>query len=159
MNAACSPSGWWWDSQRESRGSAGGEEESLGCGCLKAAKSAACWELEGPHLPLPRAAQSSALSPDARVQALLLPALRVVSHAGPCSYIELGFCIWSVADLLERKEMLGSWLLLPFGGEGTGCPTPWPSVAFPSCGVGRRWTHAGSSVLLKPDFNWHTLEK
>lgn len=103
MNAARSPSGWRWDNQQESRGSAWGEDESLGGRCSKAAKSAACWELEGLRLPLPRAVQSSALSPDARVQALLLPALRVVSHAGACSYIELGARIWSVADSLEQN--------------------------------------------------------
>lgn len=49
----------------------------MGCRCLEAAKSAACRELEGPHLPLPRAVQSSAGSADTQVPALLLPVLPV----------------------------------------------------------------------------------
>lgn len=75
-----------------------GGEESLGCRCLEAAKSAACRELEGPRLPLPRAVQSSAGSADAQVPALLLPVLPVHCTLGlvVTQSWALAFGVWRV---------------------------------------------------------------
>lgn len=96
-----------------------GVEQSLGCRCLEAAKSAACRELKGPCLPLPRAVQSSAGSADAQVPALLLPVLPVHhTLTGACNYAELGSGIWGVAGWLQQKGILGGWILPAFGGRG-----------------------------------------
>lgn len=140
MNAACSTSEQHRDNQQESRDSAWVEDESLGCRCLKAAKSAACWEPERPHLPLPRAVLSSASSPDTWVQALLLPALMVVSHTGA----------WAIAPRagllhLEQKEMLGGWVFPPFEGEKTGCPDP---LAFSSIHQLWSWEKVDTSRIF-----------
>lgn len=125
-----------------------GGEASLGCRCLEAAKSAACRELEGPRLPLPRAVQSSAGSADAQVPALLLPVLPV-PHTPRFVVTQswaLAFGAWQVGYSKRGFWEAGSCQLLV--GEDS-VHTPWPSAAFPSCGAGRRWTQSRIFCLLR----------
>lgn len=138
MNAAHSTSEWHWDNQQESKDSAWGEDEGLGCRCLKAAKSAACWELEGTS---PALAQSSSK-------------LSFVSRhvgSGPaapstCSSIAHWGLSLPTAGLLHLKQkMLGGWVFPPFEGEKTGCPDP---LAFSSIPQLWSWEKVDTSRIF-----------
>lgn len=103
----------------------------------------------GGALPaLPRAVLSSAGSADSQVPALLPPVLPVHHTLGLVvkQSWALLFGAWQVGCSKRRFWEFGSCQLLV--GEDSIC-TPWPSAAFPSYGMGRRQTQAGSFVFLK----------